>query len=139
MGMPDVRFRCAKCGEKMVVDSRACGRSMSCPQCRNALSIPHLQPRDPWKKERDREIAQMMAHGEDLARVDYQESNDYPEDSGDPCLLFDGVIFSITGRDPRFPSYQDMINAGLWHDQCLCGVSMVDELIDKEEIDRQAK
>jgi DNA-directed RNA polymerase subunit RPC12/RpoP len=136
--MPDVNFRCSKCGKKMVVDSRACGLFVKCQDCGNQIAIPHLKPQDPWSKERDRDMAQILANGDDLAKVEYQESNDYPEGSGDPCRPLDGVIFSISGKDKRFPSYQDLINAGLWHSECLCGISFADETLCKDEIVSQA-
>lgn len=127
-----------------LADCLACGVPFEVPYPKvktkrpPALPSVHKKACDPWRKQRENAIAQLMAHGDDLAVVDYSESNEYPEDEDDPCEKFDGVIFSISGRDQRFPSYQNLIDAGLWHDQCICGISRVDELIDRDEINKQA-
>jgi lysine biosynthesis protein LysW len=147
-------FICPACGAVMDIENAEGGQLLDCPACGSPFEVPHKTskhppplptpriPRkeatDPWRKQRENQFAQHLANGFDLMQVEYSESNDYPEDQDDPCLLFDGIIFSITGKDKRFPSYQELIAAGLWHDQCLCGAEMTDETLDEAQIKAQA-
>ena len=38
--MPDIKFRCPECSQKIVVDSSAVGVRIDCPLCRSTLVIP---------------------------------------------------------------------------------------------------
>ena len=38
--MPDIKFRCPECSQKIVVDSSATGVRVDCPMCRSTLVIP---------------------------------------------------------------------------------------------------
>ncbi len=43
----DIKFDCAQCGQKMVVESSAAGTSTECPQCNASIVIPRkIAPRD---------------------------------------------------------------------------------------------
>jgi predicted RNA-binding Zn-ribbon protein involved in translation (DUF1610 family) len=46
--MPDIRFHCPNCQGKLVVDARAMGRDVPCPDCKQMLTIP-LRSEDPVK------------------------------------------------------------------------------------------
>lgn len=57
------------------------------------------------------------------------------------CSAWDGIIFSLDGRDKRFPNFQDLVDAGCFHnynDECVSTCSTVDELTDKNKIAKQA-
>jgi len=38
--MPDIRFNCPECEEKLVVDAAGVGRVVPCPQCNRLITIP---------------------------------------------------------------------------------------------------
>jgi len=54
------------------------------------------------------------------------------------CQAWDGLILSITGGNPEYPSYQQAINAGMWHPNCDCLQERIDETLDREDADEQA-
>lgn len=43
-------------------------------------------------------------------------SQDNPED---PCDKWAGRIYSLTGNTPGFPTYQDVVDAGVYHPRCV--------------------
>ena len=44
--MPDIHFHCKHCKGKLVVDERAMGRDVACPECGEVVTIP-LRSEDP--------------------------------------------------------------------------------------------
>jgi hypothetical protein len=44
--MPDIHFHCKHCKGKLVVDQRAMGRDVACPECGEVVTIP-LRSEDP--------------------------------------------------------------------------------------------
>jgi predicted RNA-binding Zn-ribbon protein involved in translation (DUF1610 family) len=44
--MPDIHFHCKHCKGKLVVDERAMGRNVACPECGEVVTIP-LRSEDP--------------------------------------------------------------------------------------------
>lgn len=80
---------------------------------------------------RESSIDTQVNAGFDLARV---------RNVGDTCPIcnaWDGVIISLSGKDKRFPSYQQSMNAGLWHPNCDCLHEYVDETTDKADVEKQ--
>lgn len=74
----------------------------------------------------------LVDNGDDLIRV---------EAVGDNCPIcetWDGIVLSISGANPNYPSYQEAIDAGWGHPNCDCLESRVDETLDKQESDKQA-
>lgn len=59
-------------------------------------------------------------------------------DSCRVCASWDGVILSTTGRDKRFPSYNDALAAGMFHPNCDCSLEAVDVDVDEKAIKAQA-
>jgi hypothetical protein len=73
----------------------------------------------------------LMEKGRDLARI---------VNAGDPCpycRAWDGQIVSMSGTNPRFPSYDAAVNAGVFHPNCVCHLEMISLVVDKEQIDLQ--
>ncbi len=54
------------------------------------------------------------------------------------CRVWNGVICSIVGGG-NYPTIEDARAAGVFHPNCQCTVEYVDELIDKDELERQGK
>lgn len=81
---------------------------------------------------RESAIDTQLAGGFDLARV---------RNVGDTCPIcsaWDGVIISLSGKDKRFPSYQQTLSAGMWHPNCDCLHEYVDDAVDQADIEKQA-
>jgi len=82
---------------------------------------------------RDSYIDTLVQNGDDLARIG---------PSGDSCPIcrrWIGVIVSISGKDPKYPSYSQTLGAGMWHPNCDCLMSRMDETVHAEEIEKQAE
>lgn len=58
-------------------------------------------------------------------------------DSCPTCEAWDGVIVSISGSNPKFPSYQQALDAGMFHPNCDCLTRRVDEKLDAAEVQKQ--
>ncbi len=62
---------------------------------------------------------------------------------GDPtcrlCAPWEGTILSISGRDSRFPSYEQARRAGCFHPNCVHTLEYADEAADAEEFALQRK
>ena len=70
--------------------------------------------------------------GEDLVKI---------RAHGDNCRVcnaWNGLIVSISGKDPRFPALNQAIEAGWHHPNCDCTTAIVLPEIAAEEIDEQA-
>ena len=65
---------------------------------------------------RDGYAESLVRHGDDLARVENVDG-----EACDVCQAWDGVIVSISGGDKDFPSYQQAIDAGVFHPNCVLG------------------
>ena len=81
---------------------------------------------------RDSYMDTIVANGDDLVRI---------VPSGESCKICDawiGIIISISGSDPRFPSYQQSLDLGMWHPNCDCFIRRMDATIHKNNIERQA-
>lgn len=73
----------------------------------------------------------LVENGDDLVRVS-------PDGDSCPiCTAWAGLIISVSGSDPDFPSYADSLDAGLWHPNCGCQMERMDETVHKEEIQAQ--
>ena len=74
----------------------------------------------------------IVENGDDLVRI---------QPSGDSCMICDrwvGLIISISGKNPNYPSYRDSLEAGMWHPNCDCFIKRVDETVDAKIIEEQA-
>ena len=81
---------------------------------------------------RESYIDTVVQHGDDLMRiVNVGESCDV-------CEAWDDVVISVSGTNLDYPSYQEALNAGMFHPNCDCMLERVDETLDKEDIERQA-
>jgi len=76
----------------------------------------------------------LSKNGDDLVKVSIVDG-----ETCDVCAAWDGKILSISGADRRFPSYQDAVNAGMFHPNCRCRLERVDEEWDAEDIREQAR
>lgn len=74
----------------------------------------------------------LIQHGDDLVRID---------NAGESCPIcraWSGLILSISGLNKNYPSYQDALNAGMFHPNCNCLTIRVDETLDADDIEKQA-
>jgi len=73
----------------------------------------------------------LLENGFDLARI---------SDDGDPCKVcqaWAGVIVSLTGKTPGYPTLQQARDSGWRHPNCMCRPQYLDETVDADEIARQ--
>jgi hypothetical protein len=82
---------------------------------------------------RDSYFDTLVNNGDDLARIG--PSGDYCP----VCQRWIGIIISISGKSKKFPSYQDAINAGMFHPNCDCLCSRIDSAVHAADIERQEK
>jgi hypothetical protein len=73
----------------------------------------------------------LLDAGDDLMRIEAVG------DTCPVCMAWDGLIVSMSGTNPDFPSYQDAIQAGWGHPNCDCLLTSVDETLDKQEVETQ--
>lgn len=78
---------------------------------------------------RDGYMESLIHHGDDLVRIAITDTT-----ACDRCLAWDGLILSISGADKDFPSYQDALDAGVFHPNCRCRVERVDPEDDEDEV-----
>jgi hypothetical protein len=83
---------------------------------------------------RDSYMDTLVQNGDDLVVIENADG-----EACDICSAWDGVITSITGSSREYPSYSQATGAGWGHPNCRCTVARVDETIDKEQIEKQAK
>lgn len=76
----------------------------------------------------------LISNGDDLVMI-----HNVDGDACEACEAWDGVIISITGRSPDYPSYNQALQSGWGHPNCRCPDERVDETIDKDAIKRQAE
>lgn len=74
----------------------------------------------------------LFQHGDDLMRVENVDN-----EACEICQAWDGVIVSISGGDKDFPSYQQAIDAGVFHPNCRCMCARIDPEMDADDIARQ--
>jgi hypothetical protein len=82
---------------------------------------------------REAQIDTLVENGDDLARV---------MAAGDNCPVceaWNGLILSVTGTDDRYPSYEQAIEAGLFHPNCDCMLERVDETVHQAEAKAQGE
>lgn len=79
-------------------------------------------------------IDTFAAHGVSLMRIPEDGDGDCPV-----CAAWEGRIIQIAGQSRRFPTYEDARAAGMFHPNCTHRPVPVDELLDKDEIARQAR
>jgi hypothetical protein len=86
---------------------------------------------------REVEIDTLADNGFSLARIS--------SDAGDPCPIceaWQGVIIRVAGSGEgggRFPTYQQSLDAGMWHPNCTHRLEYIDEDLEADEIKRQAE
>lgn len=83
---------------------------------------------------RDTYFDTLVANGDDLAVIENVDG-----DACEACAAWDGVILSISGASRDYPSYQEAIDAGMFHPQCRCSAERVDETVDEAQITTQAE
>ena len=59
-------------------------------------------------------------------------------DSCPICAAWAGIIISASGTNEKYPSYEDSLEAGVWHPNCSCVAAVMDETVDAENIQAQA-
>lgn len=86
---------------------------------------------------REIEIDTLADNGFSLARIS--------ADAGDPCPIceaWQGVVIRVAGSGEgggRFPTYQQSLDAGMWHPNCTHRPEYIDEDLEADEIKRQAE
>ena len=78
-------------------------------------------------------VDSMLEAGHDLATI---------EGGGDPCPICEawrGVVVSVSGSNPDYPSLADAEAAGVFHPNCVCQIAYIDKVIGKDVLDKQAK
>jgi len=86
---------------------------------------------------REIEIDTLADNGFSLARIS--------SDAGDPCPIceaWQGVVIRVAGSGQgggRFPTYQQSLDAGMWHPNCTHRLEYIDEDLEADEIKQQAE
>lgn len=75
----------------------------------------------------------MVENGDDLVVIEPQGDN------CPTCQAWAGLIVSISGTSEKYPSYEAALDAGLFHPNCDCQMSRVDETADAQAIQDQAE
>lgn len=73
-------------------------------------------------------------NGVKLAQISDDGDEDCPV-----CAAWEGRIIQLAGKSKKYPTYEDARAAGVFHPNCTHFPLPVDELLDKEEIERQAR
>lgn len=74
----------------------------------------------------------LIENGDDLVRITPQGDN------CPICQAWSGIIISMTGTNADFPSYDDALEAGMYHPNCDCMMERIDETTDAEDVKEQA-
>jgi hypothetical protein len=88
------------------------------------------------RASRDIQIDTLTDNGFELGRIS--------RDAGDPCPIceaWEGAIIRLAGSGQgggRFPTYQQSLDAGMWHPNCTHRPEYIDEDLEADEINRQA-
>jgi hypothetical protein len=112
-----------------LVESRftdAAGRPWS-----NAAYLSMISRTITARVARDSYFDTLVENGDDLAMIG---------PSGDSCPIcraWNGLIISISGGNPKYPSYQNALDAGVFHPNCDCLIERMDETVHKEDIKAQ--
>lgn len=99
----------------------------------NARYLDMLTRTTMARVSRDSYFDTILSNGDDLVQIENVDG-----EACDICQAWDGVILSVSGTSADYPSYQEAMDAGMFHPQCRCMTDRVDEEVDAEEIDRQA-
>lgn len=78
-------------------------------------------------------IDTLLENGDDLAQIKSVG------DSCPTCSAWDGVIVSLSGANPKYPSYQQALAAGMYHPNCDCLLQRMDATVHKAEIEASRK
>jgi hypothetical protein len=100
----------------------------------NARYLDMLTRTTTQRVARDSYFDTLIANGDDLVQIENVDG-----EACTICQAWDGVILSIGGGNPDYPSYQMAMDAGMFHPQCRCMTDRVDEAVDADEIDKQAE
>jgi hypothetical protein len=68
---------------------------------------------------------QVMDVGYDLAQIEGGQTMSSLTNPDDPCSRWAGKIISLTGATKGYPTYQDAINDGMFHPNCIHFTSVV--------------
>jgi hypothetical protein len=101
-------------------------------QWTNATYLQMLTRTTSARVARDSYFDTMIKNGNGLAQIENVDG-----EACEICQAWDGVIVSIAGNNDKFPSYQDALNAGMFHPNCRCMAEGVDEDLDAAEIAKQ--
>jgi hypothetical protein len=100
----------------------------------NAQYLQMLVRTTQQRVARESYIDTLVSHGDRIARI---------VPSGESCRICEAwadLIVRLSGEgDDPYPSYQEALDAGMFHPSCDCHLEYIDPLIDKTDIGRQAK
>ena len=74
---------------------------------------------------RDTYVATATDAGFDLFQIEGGVTGSSLENASDPCDDWAGTIISMTGSTKGYPTYQDTVDAGMWHPACVHFLSAV--------------
>jgi hypothetical protein len=97
----------------------------------NARYLQMLVRTTQSRLSREAYIDTVVEHGDDLMRI---------QTAGDNCQYcqaWSGIIVSVTGTNPNFPSYDDALEGGVFHPQCDCMLERIDETVHADEAQAQ--
>lgn len=98
----------------------------------NARYLQMLHQTTAMRVMRDSYIDRLTESGFNLARI---------SDDGDPdcpiCEAWEGQIVQLSGKSRKYPTWAEALEAGVGHPNCIHRPEYVDELADKDEIERQ--
>lgn len=98
----------------------------------NARYLQMLVRTTQSRLSRESYIDTVVEHGDDLMRI---------QSAGDNCQYcqaWSGIIVSVTGTNPNYPSYDDAIDGGVFHNNCDCMLERIDETADEDDIKEQS-
>lgn len=100
----------------------------------NARYFQMLVRTNSWRIWREIYLDTIAQLGEDLVRI----SADSGPEQCKVCKAWEGRILTISGKDKRFPSYQDARAAGVFHPNCTHRLVAVLEGLSDDDLEAQA-
>lgn len=100
----------------------------------NARYFQMLVRTNSWRIWREIYLDTIASMGEDLVRI----SSDSGPEQCKVCKAWEGRILSVSGKDKRFPSYQDARAAGVFHPNCTHRLQAVLEGLTDDDLEEQA-